>query len=91
MTQREQFETAVMQQKSKHGMLCDLVRNPDGEYRSACERSAWWAWQVAATSNPTPGEPTAPSPKMCRECSGTGGIERLSNCSACNGTGKIYP
>ena len=45
MTQREKFEAAIREQQGKHGMLGDLVRNSDGEYRSACERSAWWAWQ----------------------------------------------
>lgn len=25
-------------------MLCDLTKDSTGDYRSACERSAWWAW-----------------------------------------------
>lgn len=44
---RIQFEDSVKANKGKHGMLCDLSRHTTGEYRSACERSAWWAWQEA--------------------------------------------
>lgn len=47
MTQREKFEALIREHQGKHGMLGDLVRNPNGEYRSACERSAWWAFQMA--------------------------------------------
>lgn len=44
---REEFEAMVLATKGNNGMLCDLVRNLDGEYRSSCERSAWWAWQAS--------------------------------------------
>lgn len=47
MTRREQFEALIREHQGSHGMLGDLVRNPNGEYRSACERSAWWAFQMA--------------------------------------------
>lgn len=47
MSEREKFEAAVIADSGKHGMLCDLGRNSNDEYRSACERSAWWAWQKA--------------------------------------------
>lgn len=76
MTRREKFEATIRAQQGTHGMLGDLVRNADGEYRSACERSAWWAWN------------TALGPVQCRECSGTGGIERMEVCVHCEGTGK---
>ena len=48
MTEREQFEAAVVAQQGKHGMLGDLRQNHNGEYMSACERSAWWGFQQAA-------------------------------------------
>lgn len=48
MTEREKFEAAVVAQQGKHGMLGDLRKDANGEYMSACERSAWWAWQLAA-------------------------------------------
>lgn len=44
---RQQFEHTVMATKGKNGMMCDLKRNADGTYRSACEASAWWAYQIA--------------------------------------------
>lgn len=44
---RDEFEAEVLATKNSNGMLCDLVRNPDGEYRSACERSAWWGWKAS--------------------------------------------
>lgn len=79
MTRREKFEAAVMgTDGSTHGMLRDLVRNSNGEYRSACERSAWWAWNQAL------------GPIKCRDCMGTGGIERLETCDTCKGTGKGF-
>lgn len=87
MTEREKFEAAVVEHQGKHGMLGNLRRNADGKYMSACEQSAWWAWQTATASAPITVE--QPRSKMCRECSGTGGIERMSTCSVCNGTGKI--
>lgn len=49
MNQREQFEAAVIATKGKKGMLCDLRRGADGEYLSACERSAWWGYQQATS------------------------------------------
>lgn len=50
MNQRELFEHVVLSKKGGkdgHSMLCDLSRDSNGDYRSACERSAWWAWQQA--------------------------------------------
>ena len=46
MTQREMFEESIRKHQGTHGMLGDLSRDANGEYRSACERSAWWAWQM---------------------------------------------
>lgn len=78
MTRRQDFEAAVMQTDgATHGMLRDLVRNPNGEYRSACERSAWWAWNQAL------------GPVRCRDCMGTGGIGRMETCDTCKGSGKV--
>lgn len=31
-------------------MLCDLTKDSAGDYRSACERSAWWSWQASRAS-----------------------------------------
>lgn len=59
-------------------MLGDLTRGTDGEYRSACERSAWWAWNEAL------------GPIKCSDCMGTGGIERLETCGTCKGTGVAH-
>lgn len=44
---REEFEAEVIRDSGKHGMLCDLTKDSSGRYRSACERSAWWAWQAS--------------------------------------------
>lgn len=52
MTLREEFEEMVRANQGLHGMIGDLTVNADGEYRSACERSAWWGFQMART---TPG------------------------------------
>lgn len=47
MTQREKFEALIRAHQGNHGMLGDLTVDQFGEYRSACERSAWWAFQMA--------------------------------------------
>lgn len=47
MTEREKFEAAVVAEQGTHGMLGILRRDTNGEYMSACERSAWWGWQKA--------------------------------------------
>lgn len=44
---QEEFEAEVLRTQGRNGMLCDLTKNASGEYFSACERSAWWAWQAS--------------------------------------------
>lgn len=52
MSEREKFEAAVEAQQGQHGMLGNLRRDQNGEYMSACERSAWWGWQQANAVEP---------------------------------------
>ena len=47
---REEFEAKALSAKAKNGMICDFRRDSNDEYMSACERSAWWAWQASRES-----------------------------------------
>lgn len=38
------FEHIALQNRGEHGMLCDFRKDLSGNYMSACERAAFWAW-----------------------------------------------
>lgn len=60
---RKEFEAAACA-NTGHRMLLDFSRRHDGEYNSACERAAWWAWQAsreALTVTIEPGDCFSPN------------------------------
>lgn len=38
------FEQMASSSRGEHGMLCDFRKDFSGNYMSACERAAFWAW-----------------------------------------------
>lgn len=48
------FEQMALVDRSNHNMLCDFRKDSDGNYMSACEKAAFWAWStVQQCHNPS--------------------------------------